>query len=68
MDKKQMGIMIKFYRGSLSQIQLGQMVWPGDDENLARNRIAKYEKGLAMPPADVYLRIKDVYEILKGAA
>ena len=63
-----MGIMIKFYRGALSQKELAQMVWPGDDENLARNRIAKYEKGLAMPPADVYLRIKSIYDNIRGQA
>ena len=57
--------MVKYYRGGMSQKQFAQLIWPGDDENLARNRIAKYEKALAMPPADVYLRIKEAGESLK---
>jgi len=65
MDKKQIAIMVKFHRGKMSQKEFARLIWPGDDENLARNRIAKYEKALAMPPADVYLRIKEIGDNLK---
>ena len=62
-----MAIMVRYHRGNLTQREFAQLIWPGDNEVLARNRIAKYEKALAMPPADVYFRIKEAGDNLRNS-
>ena len=41
----------------LTQTALGKKVWPKDNPELSKVRIAKYELGYAMPPANIFLRI-----------
>ena len=49
----------------LTQVQLGQLVWPDDKSSLTQARIAKYETGRATPPGDVLLRIINIGEQFK---
>ena len=43
-----------------TQAEFGSLLWPGIDQKLVRNRIAKYEIGKAIPPGNIILRIQEL--------
>jgi len=49
--------LIKEKRGRRTQEEFGLLVWPNENPKRTRNRIAKYENGITIPPGDVLLRI-----------
>ena len=58
---------VRRVRGDLNQKKFASLIWPDDNPVLARNRIAKYERGFAIPPGDVLLKIQELEKQLKAA-
>ncbi len=56
---------VRKVRGGLNQKDFAALVWPGDDPVLARNRIAKYERGFARPSVEAFIRIQEIEQKLK---